>query len=158
MASTASGGTDVEVLTNLAVTGKPAQFGRGVMQDVSDKLLGQFVACLEQRLGADAPPPVADPHSTTAPEPPAGAAPQTVAAPVEEGAGSTPPDPAPPPVPATAPAVGAGAASPAAAAVRADDAINLGSTVLPILVKSYWKPALAVLVAIAVIVVLVVAL
>ena len=46
-------GTDVEVLTDLAVTGKPAQFGRGVMQDVSDKLLGQFVACLEQRLGSD---------------------------------------------------------------------------------------------------------
>jgi carbon monoxide dehydrogenase subunit G len=44
-------GTAVEVLTDLAITGKPAQFGRGVMQDVSDKLLGQFVACLEQRLG-----------------------------------------------------------------------------------------------------------
>ena len=40
--------------TDLAITGKPAQFGRGVMQDVSDKLLGQFVACLEQRLGEDA--------------------------------------------------------------------------------------------------------
>jgi carbon monoxide dehydrogenase subunit G len=36
-------GTSVEVLTDLAITGKPAQFGRGVMQDVSDKLLGQFV-------------------------------------------------------------------------------------------------------------------
>ena len=46
--------TDVQVLTDLAITGKPAQFGRGVMQDVSDKLLGQFVACLEQRLGAGA--------------------------------------------------------------------------------------------------------
>ncbi|HET7432027.1 MAG TPA: SRPBCC family protein [Nocardioides sp.] len=45
--------TDVTVLTDLAITGKPAQFGRGVMQDVSDKLLGQFVACLEQRLGED---------------------------------------------------------------------------------------------------------
>ncbi len=44
------GATDVEVITDLAITGKPAQFGRGVMQDVSDKLLGQFVACLEQRL------------------------------------------------------------------------------------------------------------
>ena len=53
MAPSASGGTDVEVLTDLAVTGKPAQFGRGVMQDVSDKLLGQFVACLEERLGGD---------------------------------------------------------------------------------------------------------
>ena len=39
------------MLTDLAITGKPAQFGRGVMQDVSDKLLGQFVACLEERLG-----------------------------------------------------------------------------------------------------------
>ncbi len=46
----ASGSTDVEVLTDLAITGKPAQFGRGVMQDVSDKLLGQFVSCLETRL------------------------------------------------------------------------------------------------------------
>ena len=43
----ADGGTDIEVLTDLSVTGKPAQFGRGVMQDVSDKLLGQFVDCLE---------------------------------------------------------------------------------------------------------------
>ena len=45
-------GTRVEVLTDLAITGKPAQFGRGVMQDVSDKLLGQFTACLEQKVGA----------------------------------------------------------------------------------------------------------
>src|SRR5436190_5074431 len=52
MEDAAAGGTDVVVVTDLAVTGKPAQFGRGVMQDVSDKLLGQFVACLEQRLGA----------------------------------------------------------------------------------------------------------
>lgn len=45
-------GTAVHVTTDLAVTGKPAQFGRGVMQDVSDKLLLQFVACLQTRLGA----------------------------------------------------------------------------------------------------------
>jgi carbon monoxide dehydrogenase subunit G len=44
--------TAVEVTTDLAITGKPAQFGRGVIQDVSDKLLGQFVACLEQSLGS----------------------------------------------------------------------------------------------------------
>ena len=43
-------GTRVEVVTDLAITGKPAQFGRGVMQDVSDKLLGQFTACLEQKV------------------------------------------------------------------------------------------------------------
>jgi carbon monoxide dehydrogenase subunit G len=47
------GGTHAQVVTDLAVTGKPAQFGRGVMQDVSDKLLGQFVACLEHQLAGD---------------------------------------------------------------------------------------------------------
>lgn len=48
-------GTAVHVSTDLAVTGKPAQFGRGVMQDVSDKLLGQFLACLQNKLGAPEP-------------------------------------------------------------------------------------------------------
>lgn len=43
-------GTRVDVVTDLSITGKPAQFGRGVMQSVSDKLLGQFVQCLESRL------------------------------------------------------------------------------------------------------------
>ena len=43
-------GTRVDVLTELSITGKPAQFGRGVMQSVSDKLLGQFVRCVESRL------------------------------------------------------------------------------------------------------------
>ena len=61
--SDAAGATDVKVDTDLAITGKPAQFGRGVMQDVSDKLLGQFVACLEQQLAGDPEPeaPRADP-------------------------------------------------------------------------------------------------
>jgi len=49
--------TDVEVLTDLVITGKPAQFGRGVISDVSDKLLDQFVSCVSGRfadgLGAD---------------------------------------------------------------------------------------------------------
>ncbi len=40
-------GTDVTVITDLTITGKVAQFGRGVLADVSAKLLGQFVNCLE---------------------------------------------------------------------------------------------------------------
>jgi carbon monoxide dehydrogenase subunit G len=133
MVPAASGGTDVEVLTDLAVTGKPAQFGRGVMQDVSDKLLGQFVACLEQRLGGGS----------------ASAEPDVTAVPAGDAA-------APDPVPAPAPEADAGAASPPPA--RADEAINLGSTVLPILARTYWKQGLAALVVIAVIVILMVAL
>ena len=34
--------TKVEVSTDLAITGKVAQFGRGAMADISDKLLAQF--------------------------------------------------------------------------------------------------------------------
>jgi carbon monoxide dehydrogenase subunit G len=50
-------GTAVTVTTDLTVTGRVAQFGRGVMADVSSKLLGQFVDCLENKLLVD----VADP-------------------------------------------------------------------------------------------------
>jgi uncharacterized protein len=42
-----AGGTRVAIVTDLAVTGRVAQFGRGVLADVSTKLLGQFVDCLE---------------------------------------------------------------------------------------------------------------
>lgn len=47
LAEDGNGGTTVQVVTDLSVTGKVAQFGRGVLADVSAKLLGQFVACLE---------------------------------------------------------------------------------------------------------------
>jgi len=66
--------TRVEIVTDLKVSGKVAQFGRGVMQDVSEKLLGQFADCLEGKMAAlddapadtpqDAPPPV--PETATA--------------------------------------------------------------------------------------------
>ena len=100
MAAGDAGSTRVEVVTDLAITGQPAQFGRGVMQDVSDKLLGQFVACLEQRL-ADETPPAPEPAAATETAPP-------------------------PPPPRAEPAGG-------------DDALDLGSAVLPVLLKSYGK-------------------
>src|SRR3712207_5748361 len=43
--------TRVEVLTDLNITGRPAQFGRGVMTDVGNKLLGQFADKLAGQLG-----------------------------------------------------------------------------------------------------------
>jgi uncharacterized protein len=45
-----NGGTDVKVTTDLTITGRVAQFGRGVLADVSSKLLGQFVDCLEHNV------------------------------------------------------------------------------------------------------------
>ncbi|MFF1640301.1 SRPBCC domain-containing protein [Streptomyces sp. NPDC058246] len=44
------GGTAVSVRTDLTVTGRPAQFGRGVMAEVGDKLVGRFADCLSERL------------------------------------------------------------------------------------------------------------
>ncbi len=44
--------TRVDVQTDLAITGKPAQFGRGVIEDISNKLLQQFVTCLQDKVGA----------------------------------------------------------------------------------------------------------
>jgi uncharacterized protein len=141
-------GTRIDVTTDLSITGKPAQFGRGVMQDVSDKLLQQFVACIERQF--------AEPEAETAPDdggpapaPAAGAA--TAAGStassgsVTGAAGSS----------ASAGSAGATAsATPAPAAARplrsappppADDSIDLGATVLPVLVKSYAPYAVAAL-------------
>lgn len=42
--------TRVDVHTDLSITGKVAQFGRGVMADVSGKLMGQFAENLQELL------------------------------------------------------------------------------------------------------------
>jgi carbon monoxide dehydrogenase subunit G len=44
-------GTRVTVDTDLRVTGPAASFGRGVMQDVSARLMGQFAECLAAEMG-----------------------------------------------------------------------------------------------------------
>jgi carbon monoxide dehydrogenase subunit G len=118
--------THVEVLTDLNITGKPAQFGRGVMEDVSNKLLGQFTACLEQKVGDSSS------ENTDAP-----------AAAVE-------------PAPANEPDEGAGdrrmsnmRALPRELDMQteteSEDALDLGATVLPVLARAYWKQAVGVL-------------
>jgi len=134
------GSTDVEVTTDLSITGKPAQFGRGVIQDVSDKLLQQFVGCLESKVGA----------------PPEEAAPAEAAAAAAAAATAAPAAPTQP-VTSAGPIAGAGAGheAPAEEAVGAAatgrpgvlagprdgevDALDLGATVLPILLRTYWR-------------------
>lgn len=112
-------GTRADVTTDMAITGKPAQFGRGVMQDVSDKLLGQFSACIEQQLTAPTPEAVAAELTSKATE-----ASQTLAP------ATTPASAADTPVHGTLRRV----AAPEAAT---DDALDLGSAVLPILARRY---------------------
>lgn len=44
--------TAVEMKTDLTITGRPAQFGRGVMVEVGNKILGKFADCLSSKLAA----------------------------------------------------------------------------------------------------------
>lgn len=61
-----AGTTRVVVRTDLTVTGRPAQFGRGVMEDVGARLLATFSRNLEdQILRAEAP---SEDRAATAPE------------------------------------------------------------------------------------------
>ncbi|MCY4726336.1 SRPBCC family protein [Nocardioides sp. STR2] len=48
------GATDVHVVTDLNVTGKAAQFGGGVMKDVSNRMLAQFADNLSQLIQSGA--------------------------------------------------------------------------------------------------------
>lgn len=138
--------THVEVNTDLAITGKPAQFGRGVMQDVSDKLLQQFADCLESTVGEPG-----DGKHTAAAAPPAPEAGTSA----EANGGGAVPGAAATSSPAETGGVSerkndegakrvsgpgaAGRGNEAAGRAQQADALDLGATVLPILLKSYGK-------------------
>ncbi len=48
--SEGDGGTKVNVQTDMHLTGRAAQFGRGVQQEVATKLINQFAECLEKEI------------------------------------------------------------------------------------------------------------
>jgi uncharacterized protein len=86
------GATRVEAVTDFTITGRLAQFGRGgIMEDVSNRLLREFAACLQTRL-VDEPEPepaAAAPSNggampSSAP-PPRAATPPPAAAPLKGG-------------------------------------------------------------------------
>ncbi|HZU12774.1 MAG TPA: SRPBCC family protein [Chloroflexota bacterium] len=47
-----SDGTDISVVSQVDVTGRVATFGRGIMQDVANRLVREFAQCLQQKLAA----------------------------------------------------------------------------------------------------------
>ncbi|QUQ69513.1 SRPBCC family protein [Kutzneria sp. CA-103260] len=55
------GGTVARVVTDLSVTGRPAQFGRGMITEVGGKILDQFAGCLAGKLAPAAEKPPAEP-------------------------------------------------------------------------------------------------
>ncbi len=143
--------TDVEVQTDLSITGKPAQFGRGVISDVSDKLLDQFVTCVSGRFteglgepeaetNADQSEGVAPGHdSGTEPTVELGAVPGDVDSPLDTPAAPTTAAPAAEPPPAAAkptPQPRAYAYKPPTDSSQPD--FNIVATVAPVLLKRYW--------------------
>ncbi|HST43230.1 MAG TPA: SRPBCC family protein, partial [Conexibacter sp.] len=54
--ATADGGTRVEIVTDVALSGRVAQFGRGVIQDVANQLVERFTDGLRAQLAAGAEP------------------------------------------------------------------------------------------------------
>ncbi|MEU8634335.1 SRPBCC family protein [Amycolatopsis sp. NPDC048633] len=90
----AEGGTHGTVATDLSITGKPAQFGRGLISEVGGKILDTFAGCLSGKL--------APPESTPAPAEPAPA--PTPEAPAPEPTATAEPvaKPAVKPAPTTA--------------------------------------------------------
>src|SRR3954468_16452079 len=97
------GGTRVDAVTDFAITGRLARFGRGGMiQDISNRLLRDFATCLATRLGEGAPsaPSGAEvtageaaPEAVAAAAPDAGSAPDAAAGASRAGgaAAETPP-------------------------------------------------------------------
>lgn len=82
---TEQGGSLGTIQSDVAITGRVAQFGRGLMQDVADRLLTQFAQCVESSLVAEP----TGPQGTSAAQP-----------------GQPPTAPAPRPTPAPQQSVG----------------------------------------------------
>ncbi len=94
----AGGGTTrVDVATDFSITGKLARFGRGGMiQDVSNRLLREFAANLQDELSGETPAPAEDAPAAVAadvPAPPPAAGPPSPPAPVPPRAPRPPSEP-----------------------------------------------------------------
>jgi uncharacterized protein len=87
-------GTKVDVVTDLAITGKPAQFGRGVIGEVAGKVITQFADALAEEISSGKPSAAAAPAAESAAA--AAEAPATPAAPAAtQTATAEPPKPTP---------------------------------------------------------------
>jgi len=88
----AEGGTKVSISSDLTISGAAAQYGRGMIGDVSKRLTGEFASCLQANMGAHDAPGGGDssggePRSSSGPAgavtPSAGASTPTMAKPVK---------------------------------------------------------------------------
>jgi carbon monoxide dehydrogenase subunit G len=47
----ADGGTRVDIATDLTLSGSVAQYGRGMIEDISSQMIASFASCLQAQLG-----------------------------------------------------------------------------------------------------------
>lgn len=85
----ADGGTHGAVATDLSITGKPAQFGRGLISEVGGKILDTFAGCLSGKLAPAASPAPSPVAAAPTPEPTATAEPVAKPAPAVKPAPTT---------------------------------------------------------------------
>jgi hypothetical protein len=69
VAEDGAGGSKATVTTDLMVTGRVAQMGAGIMQDVAGSMVDDFAACLSARMAGPAPAASAAPEAKPS-EPP----------------------------------------------------------------------------------------
>lgn len=50
----ANGGTRVDIVTDLSLSGTVAQYGRGMIEDISSQMVTSFARCLQAQLGESA--------------------------------------------------------------------------------------------------------
>jgi carbon monoxide dehydrogenase subunit G len=55
-----NGGTRVDIVTDLSLSGPAAQYGRGIVADVSEQLVGRFADCLRAQLDSSQEPEAAE--------------------------------------------------------------------------------------------------
>lgn len=148
--------TRVLLDTDLRITGRPAQFGRGVIQDVGGKILDQFAANLTTLLSTPAAAPVEEveevvddspveetpAEATAADEPSAPEAAAAAAAPKAAAPGTSAPAT---PAPATS-APKAAAPRPAPKVAPEPQELDLGSVVGPALFQRFGVTIVAVVV------------
>jgi len=70
--TSSDGGTKVSAETDLQITGPQAQFGRGVIEDVGKRVLGEFSQRLEERIAGTGSGAAADAPATGEPAPASG--------------------------------------------------------------------------------------
>lgn len=121
------GGTEAQILTELALSGRAAAMGRGVIGEVSGQLIDEFARNLQAMLAPPAPPERAAPPPSASAPPPAASSAAAQPAPAAPGTAAQPATAAPQPSPPASSLAAGALAARMVAARLADPRALLGA-------------------------------